>query len=58
MLSFGLPFAIVPLVRFTSQRRLMGTLVNHRVTTVLAGLVAALVVGLNLWLVQQVLFSG
>jgi manganese transport protein len=58
VLSFGLPFAVVPLVRFTSQTRLMGTLVNHRVTTVLAGLVAALVVGLNLWLVQQTLFSG
>jgi manganese transport protein len=58
VLSFGLPFAVVPLVRFTSQTRLMGTLVNHRVTTVLAGLVAALVVGLNLWLVQQSLFSG
>jgi manganese transport protein len=58
ILSFGLPFALVPLVRFTSRPSLMGTLVNRRVTTILAALVAALVVGLNLWLVQQTLFAG
>jgi manganese transport protein len=58
VLSFGLPFAIVPLVRFTSQARLMGPLVNHRFTTVLAWLIAAFVGLLNLWLVRQSLLPG
>src|SRR3954468_7842808 len=33
VLSFGIPFALVPLVYFTSKKSLMGNLVNHRVTT-------------------------
>ena len=40
VLSFGLPFAIIPLVMFTSRKSLMGVLVNHPVTTMLAGVVA------------------
>jgi manganese transport protein len=55
VLSFGLPFAIIPLVMFTSRRDIMGTLVNRRATTVLAALVAALIVGLNLMLLVQIL---
>jgi manganese transport protein len=50
VLSFGLPFAIIPLVLFTRDRKLMGPLVNRRPTTVLAGLAAALIVALNLFL--------
>jgi manganese transport protein len=50
VLSFGLPFAVVPLVVFTSRRKLMGTLVNHRVTTMMATAVASLIVALNLYL--------
>ncbi|HEY7677604.1 MAG TPA: Nramp family divalent metal transporter [Candidatus Methylomirabilis sp.] len=57
VLSFGLPFAIVPLVRFTAQRELMGPLVNRRMTTVVAGAVAALIIALNLFLLQQVFFG-
>ena len=49
-LSFGIPFALVPLVVFTSNRRLMGTLVNRRLTSLSAILVAALIVGLNVYL--------
>ena len=30
VLSFGIPFALIPLVMFTSQRELMGVLVNAR----------------------------
>ena len=41
VLSFGIPFALIPLVRFTSQRELMGILVNRAVTTVAAVVVAA-----------------
>ncbi len=54
VLSFGLPFAVVPLVVFTSRRRLMGTLVNRRVTTVTATAVATLIVALNLYLLFDV----
>jgi len=53
VLSFGLPFAVIPLVIFTSRRSLMGELVNHRATVVAAWLVTALIVTLNLYLLQQ-----
>ncbi len=53
VLSFGLPFAVVPLVIFTSRRQVMGELVNRRWTTILAWLVAALIVALNLYLLYQ-----
>jgi manganese transport protein len=58
ILSFGLPFAIVPLVLFTSRRDIMGELVNHRATTITAMLVAALIVALNIFLLSQVLLGG
>ncbi|ALG06280.1 Nramp family divalent metal transporter [Kibdelosporangium phytohabitans] len=51
VLSFGIPFALIPLVRLTSARGLMGGNVNHRVTTALAWVVAALVIALNLALI-------
>ncbi|MHB1243304.1 MAG: Nramp family divalent metal transporter [Gaiellaceae bacterium] len=47
VLSFGIPFALVPLVLFSRDRALMGALVNRRLTTVAAGAVAALIIGLN-----------
>jgi manganese transport protein len=53
VLSFGLPFAVVPLVIFTARRSLMGELVNHRVTTTLAWLVTGLIVTLNIYLLYQ-----
>jgi len=49
-LSFGIPFALVPLVVFTSSRKLMGPLVNRRPVIVLAGLVTTLIVVLNIYL--------
>jgi manganese transport protein len=58
VLSFGLPFAVIPLVMFTRRRDLMGVLVNRRITTALASLVAALIVVLNLYLLYQTLFGG
>jgi manganese transport protein len=57
VLSFGLPFAVIPLVLFTSNKRLMGILVNSYFTTFLASLSAILIVGLNLFLLYQT-FSG
>jgi manganese transport protein len=58
VLSFGLPFAIIPLVIFTSRRDLMKDLVNSRLTTILASLVAALIVALNIYLLAQVFTSN
>jgi manganese transport protein len=54
VLSFGLPFAIIPLVIFTSRKDVMGVLVNRRITTILVGLAAALIVSLNIFLLVQV----
>ncbi len=58
VLSFGLPFAIIPLVVFTSRRERMGVLVNRRGTTLAAALVAALIVLLNFYLLYQTFFGG
>jgi manganese transport protein len=57
VLSFGLPFALVPLVWFTRQRVIMGELVNHPGTTVLATLVTGFVVFLNVYLIYQVVIG-
>jgi manganese transport protein len=51
VLSFGIPFALIPLVRLTSDRGLMGDDTNHRVTTALGWLVAALISVLNVVLI-------
>jgi manganese transport protein len=55
VLSFGIPFALVPLIRFTSRRDLMGQLVNRRGTTIIAWVVAAVIIGLNAFLLVQTL---
>jgi manganese transport protein len=55
-LSFGIPFALIPLVWFCRDRSLMGALVNRRSTTVVAVAIAALIIGLNVFLLQQTLF--
>ena len=53
VLSFGLPFAIIPLVLFTGRREIMGVLVNRRPTTVAAWVVALLIVALNAYLLVK-----
>ncbi len=58
VLSFGLPFAIIPLVMFTSRSDIMGELVNRRITTILAGLIAAVIVVLNVYLLYKTLITG
>ncbi len=55
VLSFGIPFALVPLVIFTSRRNVMGALVNHRLTTAVAVAVAGLISALNVFLLYQTL---
>ena len=57
LLSFGLPFAIIPLIMFTSDKKLMGVLVNRKTTKTLAILVAGIIVVLNVYLLY-VTFAG
>ena len=49
-LSFGIPFALIPLVVFTSSRPLMGPLANRRLTIWAATIVTVVIVGLNIYL--------
>ena len=53
VLSFGIPFALIPLVVFTSKREIMGVLVNRRLTVVTASVIAALITALNIFLLVQ-----
>jgi manganese transport protein len=57
VLSFGIPFALVPMVLLTRRKDVMGALVNRRATTVLASVVAALIIALNLFLLHQTLLG-
>jgi manganese transport protein len=53
VLSFGIPFALIPLVMLTSRRDVMGVHVNKRLTTVTAWVLAALISGLNVFLLAR-----
>jgi manganese transport protein len=53
VLSFGIPFALVPLVYFTARRDIMGQLVNRRITTAAASLIAGVIIALNIFLLAQ-----
>lgn len=55
VLSLQLPFALWPLIRFTSDRQLMGEFVNGRLTRALAWLLFVFISGANLWLLLQLL---
>jgi manganese transport protein len=57
VLSFGIPFALVPLLLFCRNRDLMGTLVNRRVTTAVTTVVAGLIISLNAFLLGQTLLG-
>ncbi|HEY5352536.1 MAG TPA: Nramp family divalent metal transporter [Streptosporangiaceae bacterium] len=50
VLSFGIPFALVPLVALTRRRDVMGPLVNRPLTTALAGLITVMIIALNVYL--------
>ena len=58
VLSFGLPFAIIPLVMFTRRDDIMGTLVNRRITTYITSIIAGLIILLNVYLLYQTLIVG
>src|SRR5262249_55240864 len=53
VLSFGIPFALVPLLLLTRRRDVMGVHVNRRGTTVVAVVIAALISALNVFLLVQ-----
>ncbi|MFF2089599.1 Nramp family divalent metal transporter [Paenibacillus sp. NPDC058174] len=53
VLSFGIAFALIPLIIFTSNKSLMGGLVNKKATTILGWIIAVIVVALNLFLVYE-----
>ena len=57
VLSFGIPFALVPMILLTRRADIMGALVNRRATTVVASIVAALIIGLNGFLLEQTFFG-
>ncbi|WP_269216607.1 Nramp family divalent metal transporter [Pseudomonas sp. PLB05] len=57
VLSMQLPFAVIPLVRFVSDRQLMGSFVIGRVTQVLAWAIAGLIVVLNVKLLADILLG-
>ena len=57
VLCFGIPFALVPLVLLTRRRDMMGALVNRRVTTVVASIVAGLIIALNGFLLYETLIA-
>jgi manganese transport protein len=56
-LSFGIPFALVPLVVLTRRKDIMGALVNRRITTLAASVVAALIIALNGFLIYETLLG-
>jgi manganese transport protein len=53
VLSFGIPFALIPLVLLTRRPDVMGVHVNRRATTTIAVAIAALIAGLNVFLLAQ-----
>ena len=57
VLSFGIPFALVPMIMLTRRGDVMGTFVNRRATTVVAAIVATLIIALNAFLLQQTFFG-
>jgi manganese transport protein len=57
VLSFGIPFALIPLLIFCRNRNVMGVLVNRHITTAVATVVVAVIVSLNVFLLYQTFFG-
>ncbi|MGD0400462.1 MAG: Nramp family divalent metal transporter [Syntrophobacteraceae bacterium] len=58
VLSFGLPFAVIPLVLFTANKKIMGPLVNRPFTSFLAGIATLLILALNSYLIYSMAAGG
>jgi manganese transport protein len=57
VLSFGIPFALVPMILLTRRADVMGAFVNRRGTTIVASIVAVLIIALNAFLLEQTFFG-
>jgi manganese transport protein len=57
ILSFGIPFALVPLLLIGRKRHVMGALTNPGWLTAIASVIAALIISLNLFLLEQAFFG-
>ena len=57
VLSFGIPFALVPMILLTRRADVMGPFVNRRGTSIVASIVAALIISLNAFLLEQTFFG-
>jgi manganese transport protein len=57
VLSFGIPFALVPMILLTRNRSVMGELVNRSYTTGVASIVAALIIALNMFLLYETILG-
>ncbi|MFK9090399.1 Nramp family divalent metal transporter [Bacillus salipaludis] len=57
VLSIVLSFPIIALIYYTQKRELMGVLTNKRITTVLSSMFAVIILGLNAWMVVQMIFG-
>jgi manganese transport protein len=58
VLSFGLPFALIPLMMFTARRSLMGQFTNRTLTTMAGLLITAIVLSLNGFLLARLFLTG
>ncbi|RHW43286.1 divalent metal cation transporter [Neobacillus notoginsengisoli] len=57
VLSFGIAFALIPLIMFTSNKEIMGGLVNKKINTILAWVIAIVIIALNLFLLVDTFFG-
>jgi len=57
VLSFGIPFALVPMIMLTRRADVMGALVNRRITTVAASVIAVLIIALNVYLIADTILG-
>ncbi|WP_435002641.1 Nramp family divalent metal transporter [Bacillus atrophaeus] len=55
VLSFGIAFALIPLIMFTSNKRIMGSLINAKWVTIISWVIAVLIVALNIFLIVDTL---
>ena len=58
VLSFGIPFALIPLVMLTSRRDVMGIHVNQRATIIIAWGIVITITALNVFLLYQQFFTS
>jgi manganese transport protein len=56
LLSFGIPFALIPLLLVARRADIMGSLVNSRLTTAAMGVIAATIILLNVFLIYSAIF--